>query len=210
MVAKELRESLELMVELLTENAPRQVDVNFLDWVHIYVDASFDPEGYSGVGGLILDHAGQCLGCSSEEVPPELVAKLKKDEQKTVIFELEGLAIAAALHTFGVFAKGRRAVVFTDNQSAQSCIIKCKSDNRHMNLIVRSVCTAEEKLGLVTWIERVPSQSNPADELSRAKMFEYAGVKATEVNLMKCWMMCTAEVSAKSSQVTGGETRDDI
>ena len=79
-----------------------------------------------------------------------------------------------------------------------------------MNLIVRSVCSAEEKLGLVTWIERVPSQSNPADELSRAKMFEYAGVKAKEVNLMKCWMMCAEEASAKSSQVTGGETRDDI
>ena len=209
-VTKELRESLELMVELLTENAPRQVDVNFLDWVHIYVDAAFEPKGFSGVGGLILDHAGRCLSCFSEEVPSELVEKLKKDEQKTVIFELEGLAIAAALHTFGAFAKGRRVVIFTDNQSAQSCIIKCKSVNRHMNLIVRSVCSAEEKLGLVTWIERVPSQSNPADELSRAKMFEYAGVKAKEVNLMKCWMMCTEEASAKSSQVTGGETRDDI
>ena len=99
-MSKELAESLELMVELLTENAPRQVDINFLDWVHIYVDAAFEPTGYSGVGGLILNSSGQCLGCFSEEVPPLLVEKLKKEDQKTVIFELEGLAIAAALSTF--------------------------------------------------------------------------------------------------------------
>ena len=40
--------------------------------------------------------------------------KLKKEDQKTVIFELEGLAIAAALSTFSEFAKGRRVVIFTE------------------------------------------------------------------------------------------------
>ena len=32
-----------------------------------------------------------------------------------------------------------------------------------MNLIIRSICSLEEELGVMAWIERVPSQSNPAD-----------------------------------------------
>lgn len=86
-ISNELAEPLTLMVELLTENAPRPVDVNFLDWVHIYVDASFEPSGYSSVGGLILDSMGKCLGkclgCFSEEITPALVSKLKRKEQQT-------------------------------------------------------------------------------------------------------------------------------
>lgn len=210
LLSDELRGSFELMVELLTANAPRRVDVNFMDWVHIYVDAAFEPSGYSGIGGMILSADGECLGCFSEEVPPLLIERLKKEDQKTVIFELEGLAIAAALHCFGNVARGKRVVVFTDNQSAQSCMVKCKSNNHHMNLIVRSVCSAEESLGLVTWIERVPSQSNPADELSRSKVFEYAGVKATEVDLLDCWSKCTVEINNSLSQFSGGETRDKV
>ena len=119
-ISNELAESLTLMVELLTENAPRPVDVNFLDWVHIYVDASLEPSGYSSVGGLILDSMGKCLGCCSEEVTPASVSKLKRKEQQMVIFALEGLAIAVALNAFSEHAKGRRVVIFTDNQSAQS------------------------------------------------------------------------------------------
>ena len=207
-LSKELSESLELMVEMITENAPRQVDVNFLDWTHVYVDASFDPDGYSGIGGLILNSFGQCLGCFSEEVPQSLVDKLKKEDQKTVIFELEGLAIAAALYTFKDFVRGRRVVIFTDNQSAQACLIKCKSNNYQMNLIIRSICTSEEELGLVSWIERVPSQSNPADELSRAKIYRYAGIDAKQVDLLRCWAECTKEMNVSLSQVRGGETRD--
>ena len=138
-----------------------------------------------------------------------MVEQLKQGDQKTVIFELEGLAIAAALRTFGDHARGRRTVIFTDNQSAQSCLIKCKSKNHHMNLIVRSICSSEEELGLVTWVERVPSQSNPADELSRAKIHSYAGVQTKPVDSLKCWAECIKEVDVSSSQERGGETRDD-
>ena len=99
----------------------------------------------------------------------EFVIKLiKRDDQETIIFELEGLAVATALQQVPLL-KGKRVVIFTDNQSVQSCLVKCKSNNDHMNLIIRSVCSLEEELGLVSGIERVPSQSNPAD-LSRERL----------------------------------------
>ena len=207
-VSDDLAASLNLMVSLLTENMPRPVDANFSDWVHIYVDASFEPTGFSGVGGMVLDSRGNCIDFFSEKVQPELLAMIKREEQETVIFELEGLAIAVALRLFTQHIKGRRVVVFTDNKSAQSCLIKCKSDNEHMNLIIRYVCSTEERLGLMAWIERVPSQSNPADELSRKVLESYRGIATTKVNLLEIWKECVAESLNDMSPMRGGETRD--
>ena len=199
-VSPDLASSLSLMVSLLRANIPRPVDLNFSDWVHIYVDAAYEPSKFSGIGGLVLDAKGECLGSFSEEVSPDVLARIKREDQETVIFELEGLAIAVALHVFSQHIKGRRVVVFTDNKSAQACLIKCKSQNDNMNLIIRFICSIEEHLGLVTWIERVPSQSNPADELSRKKLESYLGKATTKVDLMEMWNKCAAESFANLPQ----------
>ena len=139
--------------------------------MHANVDTSFEPNGYSGVGGVAFDSNGSCVGNFSEVVTPEMIGLIKRDDQETIIFELEGLAVATALQQVPLL-KGKRVVIFTDNQSVQSCLVKCKSNNDHMNLIIRSVCSLEEELGLVSGIERVPSQSNPAD-LSRERLASY-------------------------------------
>ena len=48
------------------------------DHVHIYVDASFDENGYSGVGGVMYDSSGSLLAFFSEELSPEFIAKVKR------------------------------------------------------------------------------------------------------------------------------------
>ena len=103
----------------------------------------------------------------SEEVPTEVAADIQREDQETIIFELEGVAIATGLRVFKRFLKGRRLVVFTDNEAAQACLIKCKSANERTDLMIRFVRTSEESLDLMAWIERVPSQSHPSDILSR-------------------------------------------
>ena len=63
------------------------------DHVHVYVDASYEPEGYSGVGGVFYDSSGQSCFFFSERVSPEFLLSIKKDEQKNMIQELDaGLA----------------------------------------------------------------------------------------------------------------------
>ena len=113
------------------------------------------------------------------KVGQDLLDLLMKANQKTAIFELEGLAIAVVIDLFEGLIKGRRFVVFTDNQSAQSSVIRCKSKSDSMDLIIRKICSTEERLGIIAWIERVPSQSNPSDELSREVHESYEGVKCT-------------------------------
>ena len=55
---RELREQISL-------NIPRTISGKMSDHVHVYVDASYDPEGYSGVGGVFYDSSGRSCFPSS-------------------------------------------------------------------------------------------------------------------------------------------------
>jgi len=77
------------MEHLINANEPRLVDTRFFEWVHLYVDASFEPGKHSGVGGLLLNQHGKCLGFFSEIVTPSLISKIRNVDQKTIIFKLE-------------------------------------------------------------------------------------------------------------------------
>ena len=99
-VSAELAASLRLMCHLLALNSPRSVSVAHVQWSHLFVDASFDPEVFSGIGGVLFDSSGTCTGCFSERDDTTLLQSLMKPEQQTAILELEGLAVAAALGVF--------------------------------------------------------------------------------------------------------------
>eukprot|EP00435_Cladocopium_sp_Y103_P041803 s1348_g11.t1 len=200
--------ALRAMIFLVSHNEPRIVETRHFEWVHMYVDAAYEPDGFSGIGGVLYDSTGECIAYFSEVVTPELVEAVRRPEQKTVIFELEGLAIAVGLDVFTRWIKGKRVIVFTDNQSAQSCVIKCKSANVHMDQMIRRICSLEEKLGVLSRIERVPSQSNPADELSRKEVEMYRGLKRIKTCLLETWRKCEAE--PLNASVHSGEWREGI
>eukprot|EP00435_Cladocopium_sp_Y103_P054063 s402_g17.t1 len=171
------------------------------------IDANV-PRGYSGIGGQLYDMYGECLGFFSEKVSDSLLESIKRPDQITVIFELEGLAIAAGMQVFSQIITGKRVIVFTDNQAVQSCIVKCKSANDHMDSMIRRICSLEESMGLLAWLERVPSQSNPADELSRSEMESWHELKRARIDLLKVWEQCKAEPIDTS--LHSGEWREDV
>ena len=51
-----------------------QVSGELSEFVHTYVDPSFEPGGYCGVGGVAYAPLGKCLGFVSETVIQELGA----------------------------------------------------------------------------------------------------------------------------------------
>lgn len=55
----------------ISSDSPRKVCGSSADHIHIYVDASYDPERFSGIGGICFDSCGRVLGFSSEEAPKE-------------------------------------------------------------------------------------------------------------------------------------------
>jgi hypothetical protein len=87
------------MIGLLQTNILRPADVNFQGLVHVYL-------------GLFQ---WSCDARADHRL-------IKREDEETVIFELEGLAFATALNLFGTLIREKKVVVFTCNQSVQSSV----------------------------------------------------------------------------------------
>ena len=125
-----------------------------------------------------------------------------RPDQETPIMELEALAIYVGVSLFKNLVNDARLVVFTDNQSAQASVVKCKSNNYNVDLIIRGICSLEERLNTVCWIERVPSYSNPADALSREEILAYKGANRSRIDPLQAWERCREEIAP--SLISGG------
>ena len=114
------------------QNIPRRVSGKLSDYVHIYVDASFEPNGFSGLGGVMYASTGECLGFFSEKVDDDLLSRILAEDQKTVIQELEALALLMAVVTFKEWLSERRAVTFTDSESVRRAFLKSWSQKSEL------------------------------------------------------------------------------
>lgn len=171
------------------KNILRRVSGKLSDYVrHIYVDASFEPSGYSGLGGVMYASTGECLGFLSEKVDDGLLSGiLAEDHQKTVIQELEALALLIDVVTLKEWLSERRAVAFTDSESAKGAFLKSWSQNQNCSKILLAVFELEEDLQAQLWVERVPCQRNPADYLSREEVQEFAQIGQMRCDTHKVW-----------------------
>ena len=152
------------------------------DHVHVYVDASYEPEGYSGVGGVFYDSSGQSCFFFSERVSPEFLLSIKKDEQKNMIQELEMLALLIAAVLWLPVAEGRRVVIFSDSEAVRGSFLKSWSQNDASSQLLKKIFSLEEKSCCQIWLERVPSQSNPSDHLSRSFVTIWNGLTSSRVD----------------------------
>ena len=63
----------------------------------MYVDASFEEEKYSGIGGVLYDMPGTPVAFFSEEILPDLIEEVKAVNQVSIIQKLEMVAFLSAL-----------------------------------------------------------------------------------------------------------------
>jgi hypothetical protein len=138
--------------------------------VVIYSDAEWtvveDPPSIKkGLGG-ILWRPGELPHAAEVDTPQNLVDALS--ERKTQIIPLELMAAAGMLTTYGHMLRGEDVIFFIDNQSV--CCALVKGCSRSWDIQLLSTCWQLLclQLGCRVWIEWVPSESNPADILSRA------------------------------------------
>ena len=113
------RHALSQLKRFLLRGRPRPIRARQDSFVHIYVDASFEPGLSSGLGGVVYGVDGSALAWFGYDVQECYLSKLfsgRDRERETVIFELEALALASCLSVFGAFVERRGAVVFTDNE----------------------------------------------------------------------------------------------
>lgn len=89
------------------------------DHIHIYVDASFDLHGCSGVGGVAYSSDGTLIGYFTEKTTKSFVLAATRPGQQTMIQKLEMLALLIAVSVWCPGHAGRRIVAFTDSESVQ-------------------------------------------------------------------------------------------
>lgn len=83
--------------KLLLQNPPRRVESTQAEVLHIYVDASFDYDCYSGLGGLIINMSEKVLSFFSAHVAKVTLDDIMAKGQTSVVQELEMMAVLAAV-----------------------------------------------------------------------------------------------------------------
>ena len=177
-LSDETRRALNLLKELLATGRPRALRATAGKVFHVYVDAAFEPNGFSGIGGLVVGKGGQILAWFGEQILPEDLSRLRTTadgEKETVIFELEALALALSIEVFKAFLKDSSTVFFTDNEGVFGTFVRGHSEVRRCAQLLDFFCQREEELGVTCWLERVPSASNPADAPSRGEIIKTTG-----------------------------------
>ena len=120
---------------------------------------SFD----KGLGGCIFVD-GEKKGCALET--PEHICNALAARQ-TQIIPLELLASGGVLNTFADDISGRDVILFIDNQSVCCALTKGSSRSRDIQTLTTAWHAMCMMLRCRVWIEWVPTDCNPADELSR-------------------------------------------
>ena len=171
----------------LHANVPRKIVGYSCEHIHLYVDASFDYDGYSGIGGALYNSAGTPVAFFSETLDREFLDMVRSEGQVTVIQELEMLALMAAISLWCPEFKSYRVVAFTDSESVRGAFLKTWSNNHQNNHLLACIFQVEEECLCQIWLERVPSQSNPSDLLSREKVNQWMGLKCRQVDFRNLW-----------------------
>ena len=125
--------------ELLPQNTPRKIEASQAEVFHIYVDASFAYSDYSGLGGMIVDMSKKVISFFSVEVDRRTLGDVMAKGQKTVIQELEMMAVLEAMKVWKRVIKACRVVMFTDSEAVRGAFLKSWSANDDSDNIVFQV-----------------------------------------------------------------------
>ena len=115
-------------------------------------------------------------------VSPSIVDSWRVSGQKQIIGQGELFPILVARHTWREKLVGRLIIHFIDNNSAKDALIKGHSQHPVSMSIVEQVWTQELELHSGSWYDRVPSDSNPADDPSRGSCQELIDAGAIQVS----------------------------
>ena len=166
-IVKELQWAKEFMVS----NKPRTLRVDMATKrILLFTDASLERDDAQGVIGMVAyvmsgDEVEQKY-YFSEEVPQGLMRAWQERTPK-IIATLELFAAVVAMSLLAPRHPMTRVFCFVDNEAARATLISFTSPILAHNALLRNLSTLIIEHSLFTWVARVPSKSNPADDPSR-------------------------------------------
>ena len=96
----------------------------------------------------------------------------ERGTRRQLVGQAEILPVVLAQELWGQYLRGRRIIVFVDNDAARHALIRGASPSGPSAVLVSLFWANEARLGSFCWVERVPTQSNPADGPSRLRFVE--------------------------------------
>ena len=173
-----LRRSLCHWIDLLADLVPRQIDISGKTSLHtvFYSDAYWDADPSapsslpqvlqcsSGLGACMYDAAGLLVEAACT-MPATCLLKLNTRETQIIPCEL--VALIGGVCTFASLLADSRVILFVDNISVACMIAKGATSAVDLAQPVTDFHLFMSRVRCSWWMEWIPSESNPADVLSR-------------------------------------------
>ena len=143
------------------------------------------PDLENGFGAILFPVHGKPLYFSGALPAPFLAVFAQRGQ---FIFLLEALVQILALFVFHNELSGPY-ISFVDNTAAQFALAKAYSTDDAVNTLASIFWAKAGVLGLGPWFERVSSQTNISDKISRQDFSDVARLQASQVpvNFEKVW-----------------------
>ena len=135
--------------------------------MHVFTDGSSEGRNHF-IGGILFSSLSGPTRFFACEVPATLAERWQSDMMH-IIGPVETYAVAVARCVWEIALKGCRCVYYIDNYGALDAFIKGFSSNAYMSDILLSFEQRELSGPSWPWFTRVPSESNCADDPSRAQ-----------------------------------------
>lgn len=139
--------------------------------VIIYTDGAFDSERATW-GAIVVDTLTSTRLCFAGAVPTFLLDAWKTLVGDQLICQIEMFAVLCIRWKMRHLLKGRRLLLFIDNEPCRYALIKGRSVSDPLFRMSHACACMEAAMPCFIWYERVPSYSNPADLPSRQKADE--------------------------------------
>ena len=156
--------------DMLVNGVPRMISSKATTTWFIFTDASHEPhesEPFSGVGGVLVDQLGRRRRFFSEKLSPDLLRDINVSQRKTIIYECDFFSVLCAMIVWKDFTHQCNVVIHTDNDAVRDAFIACHTTSTNSLPILDAVLRAENDAERNSWITRVPTESNIADDPSR-------------------------------------------
>ena len=165
----DLWDALNRYKECLQVSRPHVVHASYNDPFYLFTDACYEPGSpwCAGLGAALFSSSGEfcaffsfCLDATGREA-------LGEKHKKTIIFELEFLALVIALVHWKARLTNRPCVAYLDNNSTRDVAISGRGRNPTAKALAAVLLALEDAGEVRCWYARVPSPSNIADLPSR-------------------------------------------
>ena len=198
-LAEDLAKVMAYLAAAISRSPPRVLRVSdSRPPVVIFTDGAYEPSADPpswGSGVVLLDPLCRKRVIAEVEVPEELVSFwVTLKDRKQIITHLELWPVLVALERWGTRMRGRRILLFLDNNGVRDAVIKGSSKVADVFAMLAIIARRLDHDRLSMWTTRIPSKSNPADLPSRHEAG--LGAKLFSCELEEPWQAASSVVAA--------------